>query len=1295
MNAATGSTAGAAGLVPAPQAGAQDKFLRGDGTWVDLFSEYDAMVFKGIVIQDSDLPTSGYSAGWTYRAAADGIYKGEYCEVGDLIIAINDYDSSTASNADWAKIEHNIDGTLFMGHAGSALSDGTKLLNVTGGGVVTTSSSTVGSLTKPVFLNAGTLTEITHSLNATINSGTANQVAYYSDANMIDSKAPAWAAWTAGTTAGPQANIQIGNATYTSSAIPAAAAGASGIVTTNAQQFDGDKTFKGNIYPQVTNTYNLGSTSLYWNNAYIKNMTYSSGDANRLVWTDSNNLLKASSHYANETKVAINSSAAPTENFYVNGTTNLGGNTTTSGSLTFTAPATWSSSEISKIILAGADNKNFHIGFSGSGTNVDVGWSYASGHGAGLALRSSSYSTYPGQFILYARKDTTSIPYQLKGDTSGLLYWAGNGSAKFAINSTSSDYTLYVNGQTKISNGTESLLLEANNTTAAEGWISPLICSTPNAVASSNIYIALGVSNSAKDRGNLHFYYAGAGSNNNHIALGLHSQDYILRCYGNGNVSIGANNNNYKLYVNGAVRIQYGGKPANLYLYDDSNDASTHSIIRFGAATNENGAYIFLNGPSRTTDGGANTLTIRNNVGNLRLNNNTIITGNCDVGTATAGSNNRLTVNGKVVINPSYHTTNGFDEGIRINLGSNGWASINFGNAAGTTSGSSDGAWLMGRRGSATTATDVGGAVGDFTIEEEGSTGAGLTIHKNSAGATLYTNKPNDVFAFRIIANKDATTIGTGYQHGIHFLVPNMGTNAHAAGLIFGKAASSGQAGVLEFMVASVNQIGLGFWANNNILKIQTNQCVTVGNSTSTGSFGLANTTNNTGNGISLYGGAAVGMPQYGLAFAGTATFGTFGGVTDSWATYFTTSNTSNRGWIFKRYVSTDANTKKAYNSASIRATDGVFFGGGISLYHPNKNYWCGDFYINTIGTANSGDNNETRGTKGITLLRVGNNVAWQPAGSAGGDNNSTGIVRIYAENTYYTEIVSQTGAANRTFYLPNYNANMVAVHTGNNDAVGSATQPVYVAANGRVTACTAYGSGAAGYLSLPRVTQDYNTLPGNNLTMIKEYNSGSANRPTNHWYHAITSKGSDGNYGTQFAMGMTITRLYYRNYSAAAWSAWKQVWIAGDSVTSAVWNDYAEYRETDIMEAGRCVMEIGDDSMTLSTKRLQRGCSITSDTWGFAQGETEKAKTPIAVSGRVLAYPYESREEFAKHIGWPVCSGPNGTVSIMTEEEEEKYPSRIVGIISAIPDYEEWGGGENADRPPVKVNGRVWIKVK
>lgn len=147
---------------------------------------------------------------------------------------------------------------------------------------------------------------------------------------------------------------------------------------------------------------------------------------------------------------------------------------------------------------------------------------------------------------------------------------------------------------------------------------------------------------------------------------------------------------------------------------------------------------------------------------------------------------------------------------------------------------------------------------------------------------------------------------------------------------------------------------------------------------------------------------------------------------------------------------------------------------------------------------------------------------------------------------------------------------------------------------------------------------------------------------------------------------------------------------IDASTVYGAVWNDYAEFRICkDNFKSGQVVLENGDDTLSIASQRLQRGCSIVSDTFGFAIGETDEAKCPIAVSGRVLAYGYESHEEFKKHIGWPVCSGPNGTVSIMTEEEEEKYPSRIIGTISAVPDYETWGTGN------VEVNNRIWIKIK
>lgn len=148
-------------------------------------------------------------------------------------------------------------------------------------------------------------------------------------------------------------------------------------------------------------------------------------------------------------------------------------------------------------------------------------------------------------------------------------------------------------------------------------------------------------------------------------------------------------------------------------------------------------------------------------------------------------------------------------------------------------------------------------------------------------------------------------------------------------------------------------------------------------------------------------------------------------------------------------------------------------------------------------------------------------------------------------------------------------------------------------------------------------------------------------------------------------------------------------VYMQNNVLFGAAWNDYAEYRESDITHPGRCIIENGDDTLRLSTERLQRGAEIVSDTFGFTIGETDTCKTPIAVAGRVLAYGYEDREQFKSHIGYPVCSGPNGTVSIMTDEEEQLYLSRIIGYISAVPDYEIWGAGN------VKVDGRIWIRIK
>ena len=144
---------------------------------------------------------------------------------------------------------------------------------------------------------------------------------------------------------------------------------------------------------------------------------------------------------------------------------------------------------------------------------------------------------------------------------------------------------------------------------------------------------------------------------------------------------------------------------------------------------------------------------------------------------------------------------------------------------------------------------------------------------------------------------------------------------------------------------------------------------------------------------------------------------------------------------------------------------------------------------------------------------------------------------------------------------------------------------------------------------------------------------------------------------------------------------------ITAKKVIGAVYNDYAEYRKSDALKAGCCVIETGKGDLIKSTERLQLGANIVSDTFGFSIGETETAKTPIAVCGRVLAYPSENITLYTP--GAAVCSGPDGKISLMTREEIKEWPDAIVGYVSEIPNYETWGS-EN-----INVDGRIWIKIK
>lgn len=77
-----------------------------------------------------------------------------------------------------------------------------------------------------------------------------------------------WTTWNNGTTAGPTLSINFAGVVKTSPAIPKASSSISGIVTTDAQTFGGDKTFTGHIYANTNSSQDIGSSSNIFRNIY-------------------------------------------------------------------------------------------------------------------------------------------------------------------------------------------------------------------------------------------------------------------------------------------------------------------------------------------------------------------------------------------------------------------------------------------------------------------------------------------------------------------------------------------------------------------------------------------------------------------------------------------------------------------------------------------------------------------------------------------------------------------------------------------------------------------------------------------------------------------------------------------------------------------------------------------------------------------------------------------------------------------------------------------------------------------
>lgn len=83
---------------------------------------------------------------------------------------------------------------------------------------------------------------------------------------------------------------------------------------------------------------------------------------------------------------------------------------------------------------------------------------------------------------------------------------------------------------------------------------------------------------------------------------------------------------------------------------------------------------------------------------------------------------------------------------------------------------------------------------------------------------------------------------------------------------------------------------------------------------------------------------------------------------------------------------------------------------------------------------------------------------------------------------------------------------------------------------------------GSSSCLKNPRSNTNANdllTASNPNTLTVDEISNGASNIPSSHYYHIISSQGSDTAYQCQLALGMTIQKVFYRIKDAGTWQNW------------------------------------------------------------------------------------------------------------------------------------------------------------
>lgn len=1157
---------------------------------------------------------------------------------GYWVLGHYDYNNEKNKNDDFRNqwvfgylADSNLEGTT---GASNSLTTIYRLLNIGGNDnqrmfVSAKYNAAVGSGTQPVYVQSnGNVATCSYSLSATIEAGTANRMAYYKTANQIGSSGH----YVTSNQVGINASSSKDHTFYVG----------------GTSLFDNAVTINGNVHILSDTDVGLDAAgSLVIGNKSAQNMGL---DGNEIM---ARNNSKASTLYLNNEGGTVQVGRDGITIQAQASSTNL-----QSGGLRISSENAGNYGNVALELYRG-NNGSWQIANEGATLYFRTNW---------VGDRKTTYAK--NALIIDSTTGSASIPYlaigQEKRNTTYGLYVV---SSQSWIKNTLWTGNVYPDVNNARECGTNNYFWNKMST----NWLNVNRGSsqTDGGITLYGGDINYGIIyRTTKDQGT-HGYVSGDWATYFTMSNSA-GKGWIFKRWGVGNVASISTDGN--AYFNGHIRAASTGSSwldgqrydcGGYNLLDATNSGSywpwlrqtntnTKKWFSFGILTNS--FYLIGSSTNRTNNGYDFGWSFDISNGNTTFNAN----GNKD-------NTSKTVINGRLIVNPYYSTEQSYSEGIKVNRAKNGWANIILGGDNGSSTGTSSTTWLIGHRGSngensgsgSANGTNLAGKINDLTIEVNSSSGQGLTLPATQGELLTWQQRP---IMAQLPAQDSSTTILNNANYKTAYLATTSNGNA-SMGLI-----SANWYHVMNFrhldnngfnsqFVLPLNHNGQAAWRlssgttwkpwnyifdDNHAMVPASNNAYNIGSTSNYWATGYINTLYVAGN---AYANGSKRIPTTGNT-SGTIGSATVPVYSDGGVLKTITSYSGNAATATVASSANKLNTSAGGNTNPIYFTNGVPVKSTASVGSANQ-----PVYLNNgVITACAGSQSGTEKQQSFKITGANGTAHWYYLGNliSNGDNSEV-IIDIYSGNGY-------SGTGNQNTHIS------IFVKDGwqSTRAAENSFGISYLVDHSDVNAIAIKVKGMA---SADNTIDLYVYLPwgySDGYYSIKGY--------YNTWTHKGTRSTAEPTSGE-------VQNCVFGTFRAG-------------QVYGAVWNDYAEYRRTKKhVQPGYCVIETGKGDLIKSSERLQPGANIVSDTFGFAIGKTEQTKTPLAVSGRVLAYPYEDRDSY--QAGDPVCSGPNGTISKMTREEVREYPERIIGTVSEIPSYEIWGTGN------VKVNNRIWIKVK